>query len=323
MTATNFSDYLVQFDGDLKRLHGLMHKHLSADVTLIAEMEEEQYLTGGKRLRAIVALLAGRLCAVPAAAADQTAIAIEFIHTATLLHDDVVDEAPMRRHLPAVARVYGNAAAILAGDFLYSRASQLLAQMNNLLLLQRVADATNKLAEGELLQLINRGKPDMEEKTYYSIIRRKTANLFSVAAAAAAIISERDDAPLSRYGEKLGIAFQLVDDCLDYEGEGATLGKKIGADFSEGKVTLPIILMLARVDAAKRTQLLQEWQQQETADNFAQTIALLNETGALTAVREIAQQNVQEAIVALDCYPDSETKATLIALAKSSINRQN
>lgn len=316
----DFSDYLRQFDGDLRRLRQLMHSHLGAEVTLIAEMEEEEYLTGGKRLRAIVALLAARLCGVPARDGDQVAMAIEFIHTATLLHDDVVDEAPIRRHLPAAARVYGNAAAVLAGDFLYSRASQMLAKLNNLTLLQRMADVTNKLAEGELLQLLNRGKPDMDEKIYYSIIKRKTANLFSVAAAAAAILSDTDDAPLAIYGDQLGLAFQLIDDCLDYEGEAAALGKKVGADFKEGKMTLPIIMMLSRLDDARRRQLMAGWQG-GGQESFARTAALLHETGTLAEVRGLARQKAEAAAAALAPYADGEVKATLQALAQESVRR--
>lgn len=314
---TDFARYLKNFDADMQRLRGVMHAHLGSEVALIAEMEAGEYLTGGKRLRAIISLLTARLCGVPPAQGDAVAVAIEFIHTATLLHDDVVDNAPMRRHLPAVARVYGNAAAVLAGDFLYSRASQMLAQTQSLPLLQRVADATNKLAEGELLQLLQRDKTDLHEQTYYQIIEYKTANLFSVAAAAAADLRGQDAAALSAYGRHLGIAFQLVDDCLDYEGDDAQLGKQTGADWSEGKITLPLILFLAQQPAAQRAAVLQ----QARRGGLREMIMQLRGSGALAAVRTRAAQEAQAAVQALADFPDSADKAALITLAQTSVQR--
>lgn len=315
-----FSEYLIQFDEDLTCLREVMHEHLNSDVRLVGDMKKADYLTGGKQLRAIVAVLAARLCGIESRTGHRAAVAIEFIHTATLLHDDVVDEAPMRRHLPAAAKVYGNAAAVLAGDFLYSRASQMLAQLDNIALLQRVADATNKLAEGELLQLLNRGKPDMNEKTYYAIIERKTANLFSVASAAAALLAQQDDKALSDYGYHLGIAFQLVDDCLDYEGADADLGKRTGADFNEGKMTLPVILMLTRIAETRRSSLISDWRDNTPAD-FSEISALLRSSGALADVRGLAQERVALAVAALSPYPDGGIKTALVRLAQESVQR--
>lgn len=312
------SDLLHRHEADLERLRAVMHSHLGADVDTIAEMETADYLTGGKRLRAIVALLAARLCGIPQGAGDTIAVAIEFIHTATLLHDDVVDDAPMRRHHPAASRVYGNAAAVLAGDFLYSRASQLLAQLGNLPLLARIADATNQLAQGELIQLKHRGRPDMDETTYHTIIARKTANLFSAAAAAPALLAGADDSALSAYGNRLGTAFQLTDDCLDYEGEDAATGKKIGADFSEGKMTLPVIRMLRRLPAADQTALRRDWQ---NGAAFPRIAALLRDTGALAETRRLAQDNTDAAAAALAAYADSPAKTTLSDLARATARR--
>ena len=315
-----FAEYLKQFTGDLKRLRKVMHNNLDSDIRLIGTMQEADYLTGGKQLRAIVAVLAAQLCGVRQRLGDETAVAIEFIHTATLLHDDVVDEAPLRRHLPAAAKVYGNAAAVLAGDFLYSRASQMLARLDNIRLLQRVADATNKLAEGELLQLINRGKPDISQKTYYAIIERKTANLFSVAAEAAALLAGQNAQALSAYGYHLGIAFQLVDDCLDYEGADAALGKQPGADFNEGKMTLPVILMLTRIAAARRRSLISDWKNNAPID-FAEISAMLRSSDALADVRRLAQERTTQAAAALSAYPGCNSKSALEQLAQESVQR--
>ena len=315
-----FSDYLVTFGDDLHRLRQVMRANLSSDVSLISEMEND-YLIGGKRVRAIVALLSARLCGLDEKTGDIIAAATEFIHTATLLHDDVVDDSNIRRHQPAARRVYGNAAAVLAGDFLYSRASQLFAQLNNTALLQCVATATNRLAEGEILQLLNRGKPNMDEDAYFAIIRRKTASLFEIAAAAAAHLTGRDAAPLLQYGGELGVTFQLVDDCLDYASDADATGKKIGADFAEGKMTLPAILMLKKMDDANRDRLLQQWSDGR-GDSFTDMLRLVRDTGALDDALARARARAQRAADALSNEPPSAARDTLINLALASWQRQ-
>lgn len=316
---TTFADHIAAFADDITRLHALMRDNLSTDVRLIDDMRED-YLVGGKRVRAIVAMQSGRLCGLDTTVGDITAAAIEFIHTATLLHDDVIDKATTRRHLPAAAQVYGNAAAVLAGDFLYSRASQMFANIGNIALLTAIADTTNQLAEGEILQLLNRGKPDMDEATYLTIINRKTANLFQIAAEAAAILGEHPTAPLAAYGRHLGVAFQLIDDCLDYEGDTQDTGKKIGADFSEGKTTLPIILMLDRIAEEKRQTLIDGWQQQQS-NTFTETLHLVRETGALADTRARAETESAAAMRALESYPDSPARQALMTLAESAPQR--
>ena len=256
VVSTEFNRCLRARSGDLARLTAVMKDCLHSDVPLLDEMQDN-YFIGGKQLRAIVALLSARLHGLDAGAGGRVAAAIEFIHTATLLHDDVVDDAALRRHLPTAKRAYGNEAAVLAGDFLYSRASQIFAQIGNVELLRQIADVTNQLAEGELLQLLQRGRPDISEADYFTIIRKKTANLFAVTAAAAAILRGRESGAVAAFGLHLGMAFQLVDDCLDYEGAGS--GKQLGADLREGKMTLPVILMLGRVAPARRQQIVAHW----------------------------------------------------------------
>ena len=317
MSANAFAAQLALYAGELRALKQTARAHLRADVRLIARMEKS-HLTGGKRVRAVVALLAARLCGLPKGKADKLAIAIEFIHTATLLHDDVVDAAPMRRRQPSAARAYGNAAAVLAGDFLYSRASQILADMGSAPLLQRVANATNKLSQGEILQLQNRGRPNMDEATYHAIIERKTANLFEVAACAPAIVAAaapRAQKALAEYGRELGMAFQLTDDCLDYDGDAAATGKKIGADFAEGKATLPLILLLAKTPRGGRAALLQSWRAGGKAA-FVAAKGQAQAAGVLEEIRQRAEARAQAAAAALRAAcPPSPARQALIDLA--------
>ncbi|MBE8157991.1 MAG: polyprenyl synthetase family protein, partial [Betaproteobacteria bacterium] len=244
---------LAHYDNDVRRIIRTARRLARSDAPLAAAIGRRQ-MAGGKRLRAVVALLCGRLCGQPDALNDKIAIGIEIIHMATLLHDDVVDDAPMRRRRSTANRMYGNAAAVLVGDFLYSRASQIFAEIGSLPLLAWIAKATNGLAEGEIMQLERAGKL-MDERAYFDIIGRKTANLFESAAAAAALAGGRPPAALAGYGRHLGTAFQLIDDCLDYAGLDGETGKKIGADFAEGKMTLPAILALAKTGAAERQKM--------------------------------------------------------------------
>ena len=257
----------------------------------------ERALTGGKRLRALVVVLAARAVGAPRAAALSIAAAIEFIHTATLLHDDVVDEAGLRRGRDSINRAFGNAAAVLVGDFFYSRASQMLAATRSPAILSRVADATNKLAEGEVLQLAKRGDFDISEESYYQIIERKTANLFELAAVAPALLvaDNGQERALAAYGRALGIAFQLIDDCLDFEGDESEAGKSIGRDFAEGNITLPLILALAAAPA--RDSLCAELAAE--GGGFARALDVVRGGGALAATRARARETAATACAAL------------------------
>lgn len=323
-TAT-FAEHLQTFAGDLSRLREKMRAQLYSDVPLIDMMKDEHYFTGGKQLRALMALLAARLHGLNAETADSVAIGIEFIHTATLLHDDVVDDAALRRHQPTARATYGNEAAVLAGDFLYSRASQLFSQIGNVCLLQRIADATNQLAQGELIQLLQRGDSALSEDDYRRIIEKKTANLFSAATAAATILDtneDRADSPLSIFGFQLGIAFQLIDDYLDYASTAS--GKSTGADFKERKMTLPMIILLNRVDTQTRENLLSQWQQpnNDDDDKHLQTlIGLMKTHDVFAEVQQQAAQCVQKATAALHQYDKSKTREQMLNLATTSIHR--
>lgn len=324
-TTTTFAEQLQAFAGDLSRLRKAMRAQLHSDVPLIDTMKGEHYFTGGKQLRAMMALSAARLHGLPAATAEQIAIGIEFIHAATLLHDDVVDNATLRRHQPTACATYGNEAAVLAGDFLYSRASQLFARIGSVRLLQRVSDATNQLAQGELIQLLQRGKSTLSEAEYWTIIEKKTANLFEVATASAAILSDNDEAPLATFGHQIGLAFQLIDDYLDYGSSDS--GKTIGADFKERKMTLPMIILLNRVDNSTRQNLLTHWQANENSSDSSdaaqlQTIInLMQQNDVFNEVQKQAQHCVQKATTALQTYPNSSTRTQMLALAATSIHR--
>ena len=321
MKKPSFSELLKTFEPDLQKVKAAMRDHLTTEALLIADMENRDYLIGGKQFRAIVALLSCRHCRIDDAIAHRIATAIEFIHTATLMHDDVVDEAPVRRHLPSAAVAYGNAAAVLAGDFLYSRASQIFADIGNLALLRRVADATNHLSEGEILQLLQRDRPGTDEATYFTIIDHKTANLFQIAATAAPLLNGEADADFSEYGRHLGIAFQLTDDCLDFQGSATETGKKLGADFREGKMTLPMILMLSRIDEARREAFLGDWRQGREAA-FTEAIELAVSTGAIDDTRRRAGEHIGCAIAAAERLPATAARESLIAIAVASGDRQ-
>ena len=322
---TPFAAELEKYEPDAARVRARMRARLGGP-PLVGEIGGAA-LEGGKRLRAVVCVLSGRLCGAAAAMIDEAAAGVELIHAATLLHDDVVDDAPTRRTRPTANRLHGSAAAVLVGDFLYSRASQIFAELGNVRMLVRIADATNRLAEGEVLQLLSRRDPELDEGKYFAVIERKTANLFEAAAAAGAILSGRGgwESGLAEYGRRLGRGFQIVDDCLDYEGEDAETGKEIGRDFAEGQMTLPVILALSRAASEVRGRLLRGWRLGD-ADAFGETLRLTRETGALAESRERAATEAGLAARALEGIAgeggDAETLAALAALAKLSAGRR-
>ena len=316
---SGFAKTLSSFDKDINLLDAHMRTRLRTEVSLAADIIMRQ-LQGGKRLRAVITMLSARLCNLPEERGLEMATAIEFIHTATLLHDDVVDDADTRRRRKTANRIYGNAAPVLVGDFLYSRASQILANLGSVRLLQRMTDATNRLSEGELLQLLARRSGNASEEMYFSIIERKTANLFEIAAAGPAILAEDKNAEqsLSEYGKHLGLAFQLVDDCLDYE--GGDTGKEVGRDFVEGKMTLPVIIALQKMSAAERKTITEGWR--AGADGiFEETLRRTRESGALKETRTRAQQQAETAAQSLESHtpfhPAPETQS-LTTLARTS-----
>ena len=322
---TPFASELEKHEPDAARVRLRMRARLGGPA-LVGEIGGAA-LEGGKRLRAVVCVLSGRLCGADPAVMDEAAAGVELIHAATLLHDDVVDDAPTRRTRPTANRLHGSAAAVLVGDFLYSRASQIFAELGNLRMLARIADATNRLAEGEVLQLLARRHPELDEEKYFAVIERKTANLFEAASAGGAILSGRDgwENGLAEYGRRLGRAFQIVDDCLDYEGEGAETGKEIGRDFAEGQMTLPALLALSRAGVGARERLLRGWRSGD-ADSFGEALRLARETGALAESRGRAESEAALAAQSLEAIAaeggDAKVLEALTALAKLSAGRR-
>ena len=319
---TPFFAELERYDAEVSRVRERMRLRLGGPA-LVGEIGGA-VLQGGKRLRAVVCLLSGRLCGLDPSTADEAAAGVELIHSATLLHDDVVDDAPTRRTRPTANRIHGSAAAVLVGDFLYSRASQIFAELGNVRMLSRVADATNRLAEGEVLQLLARRDPELDEEKYFAVIERKTANLFEVAAASGAILSGMDsrEGALSEYGRRLGRAFQIVDDCLDYEGDGLETGKEIGRDFAEGQMTLPVILALSRADEGVRGRLLEGWRAGD-GGAFEEALKLARETGALAESRSRAESEADLAMKALEGIAGGgEELKALAELARLSAGRR-
>lgn len=308
---------------DMQAVNNKIQQELSTDVMLIDQMANYIINSGGKRLRPLITLLVARSCGNFGDNAVGLAAVVEFIHTATLLHDDVVDESTLRRGNETANAVWGNQASVLVGDFLYSRAFEILVKIGNLRVLNTMAAATNTIAEGEVLQLLNCQDPDATEERYFAVIDGKTAELFVAAAttaAAASNVNEATETAFGHYAKALGRAFQLVDDLLDYQSDADTMGKNVGDDLAEGKPTLPLIYARDHGSAAERTVIRNAIEQGglEHLDAVMQTI---QNTGALDYTAECARKEAHIAIEALADIPESEYKQALIGLAEFSVSR--
>jgi octaprenyl-diphosphate synthase len=285
--------------------------------------------SGGKRLRPVTLLLAARALGYgsqPAHAAGHhvlLATVVEFIHTATLLHDDVVDESELRRGRQTANAAFGNAASVLVGDFLYSRAFQMMVEVDRMKVMRILADATNTIAEGEVLQLMNCNDPDVDEQRYLQVIRYKTARLFEAAAQLGAVRCDAPDAveeAAAEYGRRIGTAFQLIDDVLDYSGVTADIGKNVGDDLREGKPTLPLIHVMRNGSPAER-EMVRDAISQGHTEHFDEILAAIGSTGALEYARQRARDEVAAGRAALDAFPDGEHRRTLIEIAEHAVDR--
>ncbi|NLD70942.1 MAG: octaprenyl diphosphate synthase [Limnobacter sp.] len=305
---------------DLAETDRVISERLRSDVALINTVADYIVGAGGKRLRPVLLLLIGRALDCPSPDRQWLmAAAIEFIHTATLLHDDVVDESALRRGRPTANAAFGNAASVLVGDFLYTRAFQMMVEVDDMRIMRVMADATNTIAEGEVLQLINCNDPDTDEDRYLQVIRYKTARLFEAAAEIAAMLSGAGEAATqaaAEYGRRLGTAFQLIDDVLDYSGVTADIGKTVGDDLREGKPTLPLIHVMARGNADER-RLVRAAIEQGRTDAFDGVMAAIDRTGALDYARQRATSEAEAARRALDVM-----LATPAASAEASACRE-
>jgi octaprenyl-diphosphate synthase len=310
---------------DMQRVDRVIHERLTSDVPLVKEVAQYIISAGGKRLRpALLLLVAGALgCDHPHR--HTLAAVVEFIHTATLLHDDVVDESTLRRGRETANERFGNAASVLVGDFLYSRAFQMMVDVDNMRVMQVLAEATNVIAEGEVLQLMNMHDPSLDEAAYLRVIRSKTAKLFEASARLAAILHGADAATeeaCATYGQAVGTAFQVIDDVLDYEGDATELGKNLGDDLREGKVTLPVICALQRADAAQR-QVITAAIEQGHSEQLEEILAIVRTTGALEAARASAMTEARRAIEAASALPDNPYRASLLQLAAALQERRS
>jgi len=308
---------------DLEAVNRLIIAELGSEVQLIEEIGHYLINAGGKRLRPVVALLAARCCGEPGDRHIALAAIIELIHTATLLHDDVVDTSEQRRGRATANHEYGNAASILVGDFLYSRAFQLLVRIGDMQVMRVMADTTNTISEGEVQQLLNAGNPDLDAAAYHQVIRKKTAVLFQAAAETGALLGAAtapQTAALRSYGLHLGIAYQLIDDVLDYRGDATQLGKNLGDDLAEGKMTLPLIRALQTAPAADAQQI-------RTAitargGDLTAIAAIVTATGALDFTAALARDHARQALAALAVLPDTAARTALHELAEFSVQRE-
>lgn len=303
----------------------LIIKQLHSNVPLVENIGHYIVDAGGKRMRPMLALLAGGANGNLNQAHITLAAVIEFIHTATLLHDDVVDISSLRRGRPTANEEWGNAPSVLVGDFLYSRSFQLLVSIGNMDVMKLVADVTNTIAEGEVLQLTKAGDPDTTEDQYFEVITNKTAVLFAAATAGGAILANKDQATIDtyyQYGLNLGIAFQLIDDALDYEGNAADMGKNVGDDLAEGKPTLPLIYAM-RKGTEQQAQLIRSAINNKTNRDIEAIIAIVKQSGALAYTKEQAKQSSDKAIACINSAKHTPYKSGLERLAAMAVDRNS
>lgn len=316
------SRILAPIAEDMRAVDAVIRENLRSDIALIGTIGEHIIGGGGKRLRPAVLLLVARALGYRGAAHAQLAAVIEFIHTATLLHDDVVDESELRRGRPTSNALFGNAASVLVGDFLYSRSFQMMVDVGSMPVMRILADATNRIAEGEVLQLMNVHDPSVDEARYLMVVERKTATLFEAAARIGAVLAGADAATESacaRYGACLGTAFQIIDDVLDYSGNAADIGKRLGDDLREGKTTLPLIHALRSSTPAQRT--LVERAIRDGCGDFGEIAQIVEDNGSLDYARRRAEQEARLAFEAAAALAESEFKRSLLELNRFAMRR--
>lgn len=310
---------------EMQEVDRVIARRLQSDVALINQISGYIIHAGGKRMRPKLLLMFANALGDPGTHRYEMAAVVEFIHTATLLHDDVVDESALRRGKQTANALFGNAASVLVGDFLYSRAFQMMVAVNRIRVLDVLAEATNVIAEGEVLQLLNVHDPDTTVERYLQVIRYKTAKLFEASARLGALLSDasapQEEAAAS-YGRAMGTAFQLVDDVLDYEGDSATLGKNVGDDLREGKPTLPLLLAMTRCGAGERDFLRQAVLNGEE-ERLADVVAIVTQSGALEATKELARSEAKRAADSLSALPLNKWSKSLLEFSARSVDRSS
>jgi octaprenyl-diphosphate synthase len=312
-------------EAEFAKVNALILEQLHSDVDMVENVGQYIVDAGGKRLRPLLALLAAASVGEVTEKHIKFAAIIEFIHTATLLHDDVVDISTLRRGRPTVNSEFGNAPSVLVGDFLYTRAFQLMVQLDDMRVLKLMADVTNLIAEGEVMQLVRAGDPDTTRDQYFDVITRKTAILFAAACEGAVMLSGESDETLERMhniGLNLGIAFQLIDDVLDYEGDPETTGKNVGDDLTEGKPTLPLIHAMSH-GTPDEAALIADALRTKSADRLSEIVALADSSGGIRETRNAAVEHCERVTSALVELSSSPVKVSLEKLAEFSISRES
>ncbi len=309
----------------MKEVDAVIQRRLASDVALIDQISHYIIGAGGKRIRPMLVLLFSSALGFKGRERFELAATVEFIHTATLLHDDVVDESALRRGRETANALFGNAASVLVGDFVYSRAFQMMVSVNRMRVLEVLADATNVIAEGEVLQLMNMHDPDLAVEDYLRVIRFKTAKLFEASARLGAILADAShevEEACADYGRSLGTAFQLVDDLLDYEGSSSQLGKNVGDDLREGKPTLPLLVAMERGTLTERELIRHAIEHGEVA-RLADIVEIVRHTGAIGATRDAARLEAAKARDSLRVLAASSYRDALLELSVRSIDRSS
>jgi len=310
---------------DMDAVNTVIRQRLHSEVTLVNQIAEYIISAGGKRIRPVLVLLLANAYGYKGTAHHELAAVVEFIHTATLLHDDVVDESSMRRGRQTANALFGNAASVLVGDFLYSRSFQMMVGLENMRVMQILSDATNVIAEGEVLQLLNMHDPDVSHENYLNVIRSKTAKLFEAAAELGALVAGANAAQVAaagEYGRSLGTAFQLIDDVLDYAGDAAEIGKNVGDDLREGKPTLPLIYLMEHGTPEQR-ELVRTCIEQGDEQHFDAVLAAVTSSGALDYTRREAETAARRAAESIADLPENAYKQSLLQLCSFAVDRNH
>ena len=309
---------------DMAKVNETIQDQLNSDVALINQLGLYIVSGGGKRLRPLLALLSARALGYQGEQHIMAAAFVEFIHTATLLHDDVVDESDMRRGKATANAAFGNAASVLVGDFIYTRSFQMMTKLGSFKILELMSDSVNVIAEGEVQQLINCNDPSVTEADYMQVIYSKTARLFEAATQIGAILSDapaETELALQNYGKYLGTAFQLIDDVMDYTADGKEMGKNVGDDLAEGKPTLPLLYAMHNSNGEDAALIRSAIENADGMAHLEQILAIMDKTGSLDYTTQKAEQEADKAIAELSVLPDSDYKQALITLAHLAVNR--
>ena len=310
---------------DMEAVNTVIRQRLHSEVSLVNQIAEYIISAGGKRIRPVLVLLLANAYGYKGTDHHELAAVVEFIHTATLLHDDVVDESSMRRGRQTANALFGNAASVLVGDYLYSRSFEMMTSLDNMRVMSILSRATTVIAEGEVLQLLNMHDPDVTHESYLNVIRSKTAKLFEAAAELGALVGGAGDeqiAAAGEYGRSLGTAFQLIDDVLDYAGDAAEIGKNLGDDLREGKPTLPLIWLMENGTPEQR-QLVRSCIEHGDEAQFEAVLAAVSSSGALAYTRQQAEQAARRAAEAISGLPESVYKASLLQLCSFAVDRNH